>query len=98
MGEGFFGNRVDPSRDSSYRDIAESINAANLNLANKIKSIAANAGRLSAVEEELSSRFRPKGSVDGHVRNLVYQLKICTSRLKNDLNEFSLSDKKPPAQ
>jgi len=89
MGEGQLYTEVKLDRREIFSDIAESVNVANHQLSDKLQSIIKNADRLSAVEHELSSHFKPKNSVDKHTRNLVCQLKISTSRLKNDLSEFS---------
>jgi hypothetical protein len=96
MGEGQMYSKLNLEQSAIFSDIAESINFANRQLSDKLQSIIRNTVRLSAVEEELSSCLRPihpasarEDNIDEHTRKLVYQLKICTSRLKNDLKEFS---------
>ncbi len=59
-------------------------------LTERIVSLSRNSRRLFAVEEQLSSRFRPKHAGDNYTKQLVCQLKICASRLKNDLDELKL--------
>ncbi len=90
IGEGCFGGRINPDMEKMYSDIAESINEAGQKLTDKMQSIIANTNRLSAVEEELSTCFKTDNCCDSHTKALIYQLRICTSRLRNDLNEFSL--------
>lgn len=90
IGEGRFEEPIDLDREEIFSDIAESVNFANRNLMDKFQSIVKNTNRLAAVEEELSSRFRPRNSTDDYTKNLVYQLKICTSRLRNDLSDLSI--------
>jgi len=92
LGEGRFNEKIDLDQEEMFSDIAESVNLANRNLMDKMQSIIKNTNRLSAVEEELTSRFRPRNSIDIHTKNLVCQLKICTSRLRNDLSSFSLDE------
>jgi hypothetical protein len=70
-------------------DIAGIIKATDRQLSEKVQSLIRNANRLAEVEEELSSRFRPRNSGDRYTRDLVCKLKICTSRLKNELSDFS---------
>ncbi|PKK84113.1 MAG: hypothetical protein CVT49_04775 [candidate division Zixibacteria bacterium HGW-Zixibacteria-1] len=70
--------------------LAESVNVASEKLSDKLQSIIRNTNRLSQVEDELSSLFRPRNAADEYTRDLVCRLKICTSRLKNDLNDFCL--------
>ncbi|UCD95559.1 MAG: hypothetical protein JSU69_05780 [Candidatus Zixiibacteriota bacterium] len=87
------GGRMRPPADvdgqAALPDIAESFDTTNRQLPEKIQSIIRNTNRLSEVEEELSSRFRPRNSGDRYTRDLVCKLKICTSRLKNELKDFS---------
>lgn len=93
MGEGQMYLRLNLEKNAMFSDIAESVNLANRQLSDKLQSIIKNTVRLSAVEEELSSCLRPNDRADEHTRKLAYQLKICTSRLKNDLKEFRCADK-----
>jgi methyl-accepting chemotaxis protein len=89
MGEGRLYSRINLNRCEIFFEIAESVNLANQQLSDKLQSIIKNADRLSAVEHELSSHLKAKNAVDEHGRNLVCQLKISASRLKNDLSEFT---------
>lgn len=92
IGEGHLGEPMDIRREDIFPDIAESVNLASRQLSDKLQSIIRNTNRLSDVEQKLTSRFRPRNSTDRHTKELVCQLKICASRLKNDLNDFSLKN------
>jgi len=94
IGAGHLNERIDLDKEKMFSDIAESVNFAGEQLSNKLQSIIRNTNRLSDVEEELASFFRPRNSADEYTRDLVCQLKICTSRLKNDLSDFSISGEK----
>ena len=91
LGEGRLDEPLIIDRQEMFVDIAESVNIASEKLSDRLQSIIKNTNRLSQVEEELSSLFRPRNSADEYTKDLVCRLKICTSRLKNDLNDFCLS-------
>jgi methyl-accepting chemotaxis protein len=93
IGSGCFDIPIDLKKEKMYSDIAESVNEAGTMLNDKIQSILAHTGHLSAIEEELSACIRTNRDGDGHTKALVCQLKICASRLRNDLNEFSFENK-----
>lgn len=92
LGEGQVNPTPPIAGENIFPDIAQSVNHANSALSSRLKSIANNTRRLSYLEEELSYRFRPSRTADKNLANLIYQLKICTSRLRNDLNEFSVAE------
>ena len=87
------GGRVRKPADVKGRtmppDVAGTFETTDRQLSEKIQSIIRNANRLAEVEEELSSRFRPRNSGDRYTRDLVCRLKICTSRLKNELSDLA---------
>ncbi len=91
LGKGRLAEAMKMGREEMYCDVGNFVEKANHDLNDKLLSIARNANRLVAVEEELSSRFRPRNSTDNYTRQLVYRLKICTSRLQNDLSDFALT-------
>jgi hypothetical protein len=62
-------------------------------ISGKITSLIKNTRRLSYLEEELSSHFRSKTERNKLIRELVCQLKICTSRLKSDISELESTEK-----
>ena len=88
IGEGRLDEPLEISREEMFVDIADSVNVASEKLSDRLQSIIRNTNRLSQVEEELSSLFRPRNASDKYTRDLVCRLKICTSRLKNDLDDF----------
>jgi methyl-accepting chemotaxis protein len=92
IGSGRFNNPIDLTKEKMYTDIAASLNEAGTMLNDKIQSILAHTARLSAIEEELSASLRTDRLSDGHTKALICQLKICASRMRNDLNEFSLEN------
>lgn len=92
LGEGRLDEPLNLDREELFVDIAESVNMAGEQLSDKLQSIVRNTNRLSQVEEELSSLFRPRNAADKYTRDLVCRLKICTSRLKNDLNDFCICE------
>ncbi len=92
FGDGYFRDLIDLDKEKMYSDIAESINEAGLKLTDKMQSILAHIRHLSAVEEELSACLKADSYRDSHTQALICQLRICTSRLCNDLNEFSLEN------
>ncbi len=97
IGEGRLDKPLEISREGMFVDIADSVNVANEKLTDRLQSIIQNTNRLSQVEEELSSLFRPRNASDKYTRDLVCKLKICTSRLKNDLEDFYLCEEKESA-
>ena len=94
LGEGRPAEPLNIEQEEIFVDIAESVNMAGEKLSDKLQSIIRNTNRLSQVEEELSSLFRPRNATDKYTRDLVCRLKICTSRLKNDLDDFCRDDKR----
>jgi len=97
IGEGYLCDLAETNEDKGYSDINESINNASQMLVGKLRSIEINTNRLSAIEKELCSYYRPKNSTDPHEIKLFRQLKITISRLQNDLSEFSLDNKNKSA-
>ncbi|MEW5923476.1 MAG: hypothetical protein AB1746_05765 [Candidatus Zixiibacteriota bacterium] len=90
LGEGRLDEPLIIEGQELFIDIAESVNIASEKLSDRLQSIVRNTNRLTQVEEELSSLFRPRNATDEYTRDLVCRLKICTSRLKNDLNDLCL--------
>jgi len=95
IGRGRFDTPFDLTKEKMYYDIAASLNEAGLMLNNKMKIILTHTSHLSAIEEELSSSIRTRQQTDSHTKALICQLKICTSRIRNDLSEFSLENTRP---
>jgi methyl-accepting chemotaxis protein len=94
MGEGNLSQLVRLNRTDMMAEIAESMNRANQELSGRLRSVIRNLARLAQVEEELSSQLKERRVNDQYTRNLVYMMKISTSRIKNDLESFSLEDEK----
>ncbi len=92
FGDGCFCDPIDLDKEKMYSDIAESINEAGQKLTDKMQPIFDHIKHLSAVEEELSACLKADTCVDSHTKALICQLKICTSRLHNDLTEFTLEN------
>ncbi|MFH2035530.1 MAG: hypothetical protein ABIJ45_03930 [Candidatus Zixiibacteriota bacterium] len=92
MGAGRLNQISSSNKTDIFPEITKSIELADQKLTERFRSIEKNARRLSYLEEKLSSRFRNGSEYDKSTRDLVCQLKICTSRLKNDLNDFYISE------
>ena len=72
-----------------YKNIDWPFDVCGPDMADTLNSIVRNSHRLFAVEKQLSDRFRPRGIGDDYTRKLVYQLKICASRLRHDISGIS---------
>ncbi|SYZ74218.1 hypothetical protein TRIP_C60488 [Candidatus Zixiibacteriota bacterium] len=92
MGEGKLCRTVRLDSANMMAEIAESMNRANQELSGRLKVVMRNLDRLAEVEDELSVQLKGHSPNDPHTKNLIYMMKISTSRLKNDLESFSLEE------
>ncbi len=92
MGEGNLCQLVRLDKRNMLADIADSINQTNQELSGKLRSVVKNLDRLTKVEEELSEQLQDNDRQDQYTKKLVCLMKISTSRIKNDLETFSLEE------
>jgi methyl-accepting chemotaxis protein len=94
MGEGNLCQLIRLDKRNMLADIADSINQTNQELSGKLRSVVKNLDRLTKVEEELSEQLQDNDRQDQYTKKLVCLMKISTSRIKNDLETFSLEEEK----
>jgi methyl-accepting chemotaxis protein len=91
MSKGDLGWKITLRKGDDLAPIAESVTNASRTLADRIGKLQCNTRELTALEEYLQDSIESDRTFNPHTLKALRKLKICTTRLKTEVEDFQVS-------
>ncbi|MCP4569503.1 MAG: hypothetical protein GY841_18155 [FCB group bacterium] len=98
LSHGDLGWKITLRRGDELAEVADSVTLASKSLGERVAGLQAKAKELAGVEEYLLDSIDTGGGIDPYTLKALRKMKICTSRLLADMEEFQVSSlsSRPP--
>jgi methyl-accepting chemotaxis protein len=91
MSKGDLGWKITLRKGDELASVADSVTNASRSLADRIGKLQSNTRELSALEEFLQDSIESDHTFNPHTLKALRKLKICTTRLKTEVEDFQVS-------